>query len=340
MRSAQVTIKDIASRLGISPSTVSRALKDHPDISPETKEAVQKLAKELNYNPNLVALSLRHSKTNTIGVIIPEMVHYFFSTVISGIEDLAYDSGYNVMICQSNELYEREVSSTQALLASRIEGLLVSLSKTTIKYDHFINLYENGIPIVFFDRFCPVMQTDRVIVDDFTGAYNATKHLIKQGCQRIAHLFAPQHLAIGKNRLEGYLSALKDNNIQSDNEIIVKCDTHEEALEIVPRLLNLPFPPDGIFAVNDNAASAAMICAKNKNLKIPDDIAIVGFSNSLISTVTDPGLTSVEQSGYEMGRKAMEMLLNRINSEEDYPAKTEILKTDLIIRKSSKKIIF
>ncbi len=337
MRSAQVTIKDIAKRLGISPSTVSRALKDHPDISFETKEAVKKLAKELHYNPNLVALSLRHSKTHTIGVIIPEIVHYFFSSVISGIEDAAHNNGYNVMICQSNESYEREVSSTQALLASRVEGLLISMSKTTIQYDHFLNLQDNQIPIVFFDRHCPVMESDKVLVDDFEGAYKATEHLIKMGCKRIAHLFAPQHLAIGKNRLEGFMKALEDYKLTPDNELIVKCDVYEEALEIVPRLLKLPYPPDGIFAVNDNSAAGAMIVIKEKNLKIPHDIAIIGFSNSIISTVTDPALSSVEQHGYKMGYKATEMLFKRLDAKEIYPAETEILKTALVIRNSSKR---
>jgi len=285
----------------------------------------------------LVALSLRHSKTYTIGVIIPEIVHYFFSSVISGIEDATHDRGYNVMICQSNELYEREVSSTKALLAARVEGLLVSMSKTTIQYDHFLNLRDNKIPIVFFDRHCPIIDTDRVLLDDFEGAYKATKHLIKKGCKRIAHLFAPQHLAIGKNRLEGYLKALEDNNIKPDNELIIKCDIHEKALEIVPRLLSLPNAPDGIFAVNDNTAAGAMIAVKQKGLKVPKDVAIVGFSNSLISTVTDPPITSVEQKGYEMGKKAAEMLIRRLDAKELYPAETEILKSELIIRNSSQK---
>ncbi|MBN2519416.1 MAG: LacI family DNA-binding transcriptional regulator [Bacteroidales bacterium] len=338
MRTAQITIKDIAKQMGVSPSTVSRALKDHPDIGYETREAIKKLAKELNYKPNLIALSLRHSKTYTIGVIIPEMVHYFFSTVISGIEEVAHEAGYNVMICQSNENFDREVSNAQALLAARVEGLLVSISKTTNNYEHFQNLIENQIPIVFFDRDCPGMETNRILVDDFEGAYQATEHLIKMGCKHIAHLYAPQHLEIGKKRLEGFLKALRDNNLEPDNNLIIKCDLHEEALEIVPRLLKLPVRPDGIFAVNDNAAAGALIAIKNSKLKIPEDIAVIGFSNSLISTVTDPPLSSVEQHGFEMGKKAAEMLFKRIETKNTSLVETEILKTELIIRGSSKRI--
>ncbi len=183
MRSSQVTIKDIAAQLGISPSTVSRALKNHPEISVETKQAVKELAKKLNYEPNAIALSLRSSKSNIIGLVIPEIVHYFFSQVISGIEDVAYDADYHVMICQSNESYIREVKNIQTLLSSRIEGLLVSLSKETRDFSHFRNLNKKNIPIVFFDRICEELETDNVIVNDYKGAYEAVEHLIGMGCK-------------------------------------------------------------------------------------------------------------------------------------------------------------
>ena len=209
--SSPITIKDIAKALNISASTVSRALKDHPDISRETKEAVNTLAAKLRYKPNAVALSLKNSKTNTIGVIIPEVVHYFFSSVISGIEDVAYEAGYNVMVCQSNEKYAREVINVQALESNRVEGALVSVSKETHDFSHLLNLEENGVPIVFFDRAPEELDVDRVIIDDRKAAYNATTHLIETGCKRIAHLSTNQTLGIGFERLAGYRKALEDH---------------------------------------------------------------------------------------------------------------------------------
>ena len=210
MRSAQVTIKDIAKQLGISPSTVSRALKDHPEISQATKKAVVELAKKLNYEPNAVALSLRSSRSNVIGLLIPEIVHYFFSQVISGIEDVAHDAGFQVMICQSNESYQREVENVNTLLHSRIEGLLACLSKETKDFSHFRNLLGKNIPIVFFDRTSDELDTDKVKVTDYKGAYDAVKHLIDIGCKRIAHLATSEDLEIGRERYSGFVQALKD----------------------------------------------------------------------------------------------------------------------------------
>lgn len=337
MRSAQVTIKDIAEQLGISPSTVSRALKDHPDISKETKKAVTDLAEKLNYRPNALALSLRSSRSNVLGVIIPEIVHYFFSQVISGIEDVAYDAGYQVIVCQSNESYIREVKNTQALLGSRIEGLLVSVSKETRDFSHLKNINKNNIPIVFFDRICEEIESDRVVVDDFEGAYNAVTHLISRGCKKVAHLGTSQDLLIGKNRFNGYIQALKDHNLPIDDRLIVICDNNKAARLVTKRLIYELNPPDGIFAVNDLTAIGALQTIKEHKLRIPDDIAVVGFSNGIYSTMTDPPLTTVEQFGYMMGQKAAWLLLDRLLSNENYPAKTEIIETQLIIRDSTVK---
>jgi DNA-binding LacI/PurR family transcriptional regulator len=337
MRSAQITIKDIASRLGISPSTVSRALRDHPDISEETKKTVRRLAEELNYEPNAIALSLQSSKSNIIGLIIPEIVHYFFSQVISGIEDVAYDAGYHVMICQSNESYIREVKNVQALLSSRIEGLLVSLSKETRDFTHFKNLEKKNIPIVFFDRICGEMETDRVVVDDFNGAYMAVGHLAEIGCKRIAHLGTTQDLQIGINRYNGYIKALKDHNLPVDERLIVRCDTNKAARLVTKRLIFELNPPDGIFAVNDLTAIGACQTIKENGLNIPEDIAVVGFSNGIYSTMTDPPLTTVEQFGYQIGQKSASLLFDRILASKDYPAVTEEIETQLIIRGSTVK---
>jgi DNA-binding LacI/PurR family transcriptional regulator len=337
MRSAQVTIKDIASRLGISPSTVSRALKNHPDISDETKKAVHDLARQLNYEPNAIALSLRSSKSNIIGLIIPEIVHYFFSQVISGIEDVAFDAGYNVMICQSNESYIREVKNVQALLSSRIEGLLVSVSKETRDFNHFKNLKKKNIPIVFYDRICEEMDTDRVVVDDFNGAYMATRHLAEIGCKRIAHLGTTQDLLIGRNRYNGFIKALQEYNLPVDDRLILICDTYKAARLVTKRLIYELNPPDGIFAVNDMTAIGACQTIRENRLKIPDDIAVVGFSNGIYSTMTDPPLTTVEQFGYQIGQKSARLLLDRILSSQDYPAITEQVEPQLIIRESTVK---
>ncbi len=335
MRSAQVTIKDIAEQLGISPSTVSRALKDHPAISTTTKKTVQELAETLGYEPNAVALSLRSSKSNNIGLIIPEIVHYFFSTVISGIEDVANDAGYHVIICQSNESYAREVKNVQALLSSRIEGLILSISKETSSLDHLINLRKKNIPLVFFDRVPSDFEADHVIIDDFNGAYQAVKHLIDQGCRQIAHLGTTKNMGIGRDRYNGYIKALKDHRLILNEDLVVDCDTYKAARLITRKLIHGSSPVDGIFAVNDRTAIGALQTAKECGIKIPEQMAIVGFSNGIYSNMTDPPLTSVEQFGYKMGQHAAQMLLNRLFSKEDYPPVREVIKSELIVRGST-----
>lgn len=339
MRSGQVTIKDIAKELGISASTVSRALKDHPDISFKTKEAVNGLAKKWNYKPNAVALSLRNSKTNIIGVIIPEIVHHFFSSVISGIEDIASKAGYNVMIFQSNESYEREMANVQALLSSRVDGVLVSMSKETKDHSHFHELRDNGIPIVFFDRVCNDLSSDNVIVDDFAGAFAAVEHLIKIGCRRIAHLSAPQHMLLAQNRQKGYRQAMLKHKVPIDESLIIKCDSFDEAILKTPELLALPEPPDAIFAVNELTAAGALLMVKKSGLKVPEDISIVGFTDGVVSRITDPSLTTLEQHGFEIGLKAAELLVERISvGNMDYEPVTKVVKTNLIVRGSTRHI--
>jgi len=339
VKGRQITIKDIAAELGISASTVSRALKDHPDISIKTKKAVNELAEKLHYKPNVVALSLRNSKSNIIGVIIPELIHHFFSSVISGIDDLAYNNGYSVMIAQSNESYEREVSETHAMMASRVAGVLVSVSKKTKDFAHFKNLEDNGIPVVFFDRASKDMKMDKVVVDDFDGAFKAVDYLIKTGCKRIVHFGTSQHLLIGRNRQNGYLHALFKNGIAIDESLIFKCDDYDEAWFLTEKLINSGNKPDGIFAVNDMTAIGALQAVRNCGLKVPEDISVIGFTNGRISTMTDPPLTTVEQHGYEMGQIAVRMLLNHLEKEnEENEPETRVLKTDLIIRESTLKL--
>lgn len=337
MHKTQVTIKDIARELGISPSTVSKALKGHPDISSATKKAVQELVERWNYKPDPIALSLKGGQSKTIGVIVPEIVHYFFSTVISGIEDLAYDSGYHVMFCQSNESYEREVKAVETLLSSRVDGILVSLCKVTKNFDHFRKITEAGIPLVFFDRVCDEIETDRVIVDDEAGAYEGVNHLIRSGCREIVHLSGPLNLLIAKNRMDGYTRALKENDLPVKEENIIKCDTAEEAREIVPGLFDRIKKPDGIFAVNDLTAAEAMKTVKQKGYKVPDDVSFVGFTSGMISDLTDPSLTSVEQHGYVVGKEAVRLLINRLEAKESIPFQTTIIKTVLVVKGSTRK---
>lgn len=336
--SSQVTIKDIAKALGISASTVSRALKDHPDISRDTKDAVNELAKKLHYKPNAVALSLKNSKTNTIGVIIPEIIHYFFSSVISGIEDVAYDAGYNVMICQSNEKYDREIINAQALLSNRVEGALISISKETKDFAHLQMIEESGIPMVFFDRVPDGFDSDIVIIEDKKAAYNAVCHLIKSGCQRIAHLAAPFSLGIGRDRLEGYKEALSDHHLPYMEEYVIVADSFDLAAMATRKLIQLPSPPDAIFAVNDLTAVGAMKTLQKMGIAIPGKVAIMGFSAGSYSDITTPTLSSVDQHGYEMGIKAATVLLGRIEAQRIGHGETFYINTNLVIRESTRKI--
>lgn len=338
MRSSQITIKDIARILGISPSTVSRALKDHPDINSDTKKAVNELAGKLKYQPNAVALSLKNSRSNTIGIIIPEIVHYFFSSVISGIEDVASQKGYTVIICQSNESFDREVANAKALLSHRVDGILISISKETQTFDHFVNLQEGGIPLVFFDRVAPGINADQVIIDDVEAAYRATRHLIEAGCKRIAHFAGPQNLLIGQHRLQGYLDAHKEAGLPVDQSLIIEADTYEKARNTVGRLIDTGAIFDGIFAVNDMTAIGAMQTIQKRGYNVPQQIAVVGFSDGYLSGITDPHLSSVDQHGYEMGTTAAEMLFHRIlSSEGEYIPEVKTLNADLIVRGSSEK---
>lgn len=335
MHKGQITIKDIAKELGISPSTVSKALTGHHDISSSTKKAVRELAEKWNYKPDQVALSLKSGLSKTIGVIVPEIVHYFFSTVIGGIEDVAYDSGYHVMFCQSSELYAREVKSVETLLSTRVDGILVSVSKATENFDHFRKIQENGIPLVFFDRVCDDIDADKVIVDDEAGAYEAVSHLVEIGCKNIVHLAGPPNLLIGKNRENGYLRALRDHKIPIDRNNVIRCDSREDAELVVPGLLKRAVRPDGIFAVNDMTAAMSMKIIINMGFRVPEDIAVVGFTGELISEITNPTLTSVAQHGYLIGKEAVRLLIDRLETKHELPFQTKIIKTELIIKGST-----
>jgi len=332
----QVTIKDIAEKLGISVSTVSRALKDHPDISVKTRQAVKELAKLLGYKPNLIALNLKNSKTNTIGLVVPEIEHHFFSKIINGIEEVAYENNYNVLVVQSNESYMREVLNTQTLLSNRVDGLLVSFSKETQDYSHFQQIVDQEIPIVFYDRTIENFHADSVMIDDYTGAFKAVDHLISRGCKRIALYSSPQHMLIGRNRFEGYKAALSKHGIAFNKDLVYACDTFDSAMKISRSVLKKQDRPDGIFAVNDITAIGVMKTARQLGINVPEELKVVGFENSRSASICEPELTSVDQFGYNLGKKAAELLLKRIKNDTfDYTPENIKLKTELIVRGSS-----
>jgi len=340
MKRHTVTIKDIALRLGISPSTVSRALKDHVEISQDTKDSVKRVAAELNYQPNSLALSLRYSKSNTIGVIIPEIVHFFFSTVISGIEDVAHARGYNIIITQSNESLEREIQNIQTLFNNRVDGVLMSISKETETFDHLEALQQRGLPIVFFDRIVEEMHCSQVTVDDFLGGYQATEHLIQQGYKRIAHLAGPHGLHISIDRMNGYKKALTDNGLAIDDSLIIEDSAFNEGAAYKATIdLLTHHHPDALFAANDISAMAAIKAAKAYGRAVPYDFGVVGFSNWQFSSLTQPSITTIEQPGFEMGQRAAELLIKELASEETemLPPEHVILPTRLIVRDSSHK---
>ncbi|MBW7846892.1 MAG: LacI family DNA-binding transcriptional regulator [Bacteroidales bacterium] len=333
----QVTIKDIAYKLGLSTSTVSRALKDHPDISSKTRTAVKELAALLGYRPNRIALNLRSNSTRTIGLIIPEIEHYFFSAIINGIEEIAYKNDYSVMVFQSNESYKREVINTNAVLTNRVDGVLVSFSKETNDFSHFQKLIDNEIPVVFFDRTTEDLPADQVVADDYQGAFQAVNHLIEKGCKRIAHFAAPQHLQIGKSRLAGYHDALLKHNIHFSHELVFLADTFETARKTAHEILRKPNAPDGFFAVNDISAIAIIKAAKELGKRVPEDVKVVGFENSKSAAFSDPELTTVDQFGFELGREACLMLLRRLKEGEntDFQPVRKIIRTKLVVRNST-----
>ena len=335
MSGDQVTIKDIARKLNIAASTVSRALKDHPAISPATKKAVIELANELNYQPNALAFGLRKRRTNTIGVIVPEIVHNFFSSVISGTEDLAYARSFNVIVCQSNEEFGREVLNTRTLMQSRVDGLLVSVTKETASFDHFRQVQQKGIPVVFYDRIGEDIEASSVEVDDYDGAFKAVLHLIEQGCRTIVHLAAPEHLSISRERIRGYREALRVSGIPQKDNLLIPADNYESGYREVKRLIEKKVEFDAVFGVNDMTAIGAMKALKEAGMKIPEDVALIGFSDyPAITELLDPPLSSVFQPGYDMGLQAVEILLDMIENPNLQIVK-KVLPTRLVIRASS-----
>jgi LacI family transcriptional regulator len=337
MKENKVTIHDIAKALNIDSSTVSRALNDSSRVTKITKDKILTKAKELGYQRNLLASNLRKSKTNTIGVIVPRISRHFFSSAIAGIEEAAYKLGYTVIICQSLEELEKEKNIVESLLANRVDGLLMSISMETKDYNHLEGLKKRNIPFVFFDRHCNIPGNSNVLIDDFQAGFDATEHLILMGCNNIAHFSGTLDLEIYKNRRKGYLNALKKHNIQPRQELIISSKLMEnDGADNTKKLLSLPYKIDGIFSANDVAAIGSIKYLKSENVKIPEDIAIVGFSNEPISSVIEPSLTTINQSGFEIGKTAANLLIKQINNKMlEFNNETIILNSNLIKRKSS-----
>lgn len=334
--SLPITMKDIAQALGVSVATVSRALKDNPRISKEQREKIQTYAREHHFYPNVIAESLRNSRVKplkVIGVIVPQLSHFYFSSILSGIEEEATTHGYRIMVAQSNERYEREVRICQDFYKNRVCGVIVSQAKDTVKYEHFKKLIDHHMPLVFYDRICTGINCSRVVVDDYMGAYNAVTHLINTGCRRIAYYSSPMTLEISKNRYNGYRDALLKNGLKVNENFLRICDNREDAEELTPELLQQEEIPDAFFAVNDDTAVGILYAAKHMGYRIPEDISICGFTNGDRSKACDPMLTTVEQRGVRVGEEAANILISKVEGLLP-PDKVEkrIVRTKLIIR--------
>ncbi|HZL12465.1 MAG TPA: LacI family DNA-binding transcriptional regulator [Prolixibacteraceae bacterium] len=336
-KSSEPTIHDIARELKISASTVSRALNDNPRISLKTKEKIKAVADSLGYRPNTLASNLRNKKSNTIGIVVPLINRHFFSSVISGVEDVAFNAGYNVVISQSNDLAEKEISIVHSMFSNRVDGLIISISMQTDTFEHLKLFRKKNIPLVFFDRVVPEIETDKIVVDDFAGGFKVTQHLIDQGYQRIGHLAGPQNLMTYFDRKNGYIEALRKNGLNYDESlIIINTLTSEEGVTAAQQLMSLQNPPDAIFCGNDTTALSVMIYLRDKGIRIPQDLGIVGFSNEPFSKVVSPSISTIAQPGFEMGQKAAELIIRKIENKE-ITYQTIVLHTELIIRDSSRR---
>lgn len=337
MKKRHVSLKDLADELGISISTVSRALKDNPIISPELTRKVKDLAFARNYIPNPLAMGLLRQQTKMIGVIVPDLVTHFYSSIISGIEEVAKEKGYYILIASSNESLEKEIESVNNLLKTRVEGLIVCISQETANFEHFEKLVQNEVPLVFFDRVAEQLEVPSVTVDGIEAAKNITRHFYENGCRRIAYISGPDHLNISKHRKEGYLKGLKECGLKFNPELLVESNLNpKDAALATQKLLNLEQIPDAIFGINDTIAFAAMKEIKEHKFRIPKDIALVGFTDEFHSTVVEPALTSVTHPTLQMGKEAARLFFDLLEKGA-FSNEKVILPTNLVIRESSVK---
>lgn len=337
MKSGQVTIIDIARKLGLSKSTVSRALRNHPHVKEATRIAVKSLAEKWDYQPDTIAQSMINRKTLTLGIVIPNVSFPYFSHTLNGVQEIASKAGYNLMICQSNESFEREKSVIQTLVSSRVDGLLLSISKETKTFDHIEALQKKGIPLVLFDRIAEPLTLPKVYINNVDASFQATEHLIKEGYQRIAHIAGPESLWVSHQRIKGYLDAHKAYGVNADPELIIfKGFRMEDGKCAAAKLMENASPPDAILAVSDSAAIGAKMELESQGFKIPEDVAIVGFNNEIIASIVQPGLTSVAIPMDNLGRTAAQMLLRQITYPHEVSgSEQKVLHAKLVIRASS-----
>jgi LacI family transcriptional regulator len=338
-----ITLKEIALTLGISITTVSKALKNYPDVSEKTKKAVIELAQNLHYTPNSFAVNLRTKESKTIGLIIPEVMHHFFSNVINAIIDEAEKNGYLVIILQSNESIELEKKQVELLINKRVDGILISLSNESNYDDHIQQIINRKIPLVMFDKISKLSPCSKVIIDDQKAAFNAVQHLIDMGCKKIAHIRGPLNPQNSIDRFLGYKKALEKNNFVFDPTLVYTCEkvTFQEGYDFTEKITKKHSDVDGIFVITDLAAAGVISYCNENQIKIPNQIAIIGFSNWFMSQVISPKLSSVDQPSHEMGVSAFNLLLEEMNANRDgilFSPKTTILETSIIARESSIKL--
>ncbi len=331
-----ITMKDIAAELGVSVATVSRALKNSERISKEQRDRIQAYAREHHFYPNVIGEALRHARVmpmKVIGVIVPEFIHYYFASVLTGIEEEARARGYRIMVALSDEKYEREVRICEDFYKSKVAGIIVSQAKDTTQYDHFQRLIDNGVPLVFYDRICTGVDASRVVVDDYAGAYTAVKHLIDTGCKRIAFYGASMNMEISKNRYNGYKDALLQSGLKVDERFVRLCDNRGAAEAITPDILAMDDHPDAFFAINDDTAIGILYTAKRMGFAVPDDISVCGFTNGNRAIACDPMLTTVEQRGKMVGEEAANILIGQVEGAlPTGKVEKRVVRTRLVIR--------
>lgn len=340
MKNKQTTLKLIAEKLNISITTASKALKGYSDVSEKTKNAVIMLAKELNYTPNSFAVNLRTRESKTIGLIIPEVVHHFFSNVINGIIDEAENNGYLVIILQSNESLELEKKQVELLINKRVDGIIMSLSNQSNFDSHIKNIIEKGIPLVLFDKISKLVNCSKVIIDDQKAAFEAVEHLISKGCKKIAHIRGPNNPQNAIDRFLGYKKALEKNNIAYDSKLVYTCTdvTFEEGKQFAKEIIEEHPEVDGLFVITDLVAVGVLAYFNEKQIKVPQQIKIIGFSNWFMSQVITPKLSTVDQPSFEMGKQSFKLLFEEMvhfKNNTSFEPKTILLKTSIIEREST-----
>jgi len=336
----KITLKHIAKELDVSISTVSKSLRDSAEISADTRQKVQDFAKLYNYKPNNIALSLKNKKTKTIGVIIPEIVHHFFATVISGVEQVANEKGYNVIVCLSDESFDKEVINLDLLGNGSTDGFIMSLSKETQQkkdFHHIQEVISQGMPVVMFDRVTNEVLTDKVIIDDQLAAYEAVQFLIDKDLKKIALITTVDYVSVGKLRTDGYLKCLRENNIEIDENLIFKIEDIEHSSDEISKLFDSQ-TFDAVVAVNEMFAVVALKEAHKRKIIVPSDLSVIAFTDGIISKYATPTLTTVSQNGVAMGRKSAEMLIEKLEMEETETEqyRTEVIPSHLVLRESTK----